>query len=110
MIRHCVFVKFRASVPAAEREAIYADLRALKGKVDGLLAASFGPNVSPEGLAQGFADGFVIDFRDAAARDAYLVHTDHQAAGARLVAALEGGTGGLIVFDIAVDGRASDQR
>ena len=103
MIRHCVFVKFKASVPATERSAIYADLAALKGKVDGLLAASFGPNVSPEGLGQGFADGFVIDFRDAAARDAYLVHPDHQAAGSRLVAALEGGVGGLIVFDIAVN-------
>jgi hypothetical protein len=103
MIRHCVFVKFKSSVPATERAAIYADLAALKAKVDGLLAASFGPNVSPEGLGQGFADGFVIDFRDAAARDAYLVHPDHQAAGSRLVAALEGGVGGLIVFDIAVN-------
>jgi hypothetical protein len=102
VIRHCVFVKFRPDVSAVDRESIYGDLRALKGKVDGLLAASFGPNVSPEGLAQGFADGFVIDFRDAAARDAYLVHPDHQTAGGRLVAALEGGTAGLVVFDIEV--------
>ena len=62
MIRHCVFVKFRADVTAAEREAIYDGLRALKGKIDGLSVADFGPNVSPEGLAQGFADGFIMDF------------------------------------------------
>jgi hypothetical protein len=103
MIRHCVLVRFKGSVSETERQAIYADLRALKGKVDGLLAASFGPNVSPEGLGQGYADGFVIDFRDAAARDAYLLHPDHQAAGARLVGALDEGIGGLIVFDIAVN-------
>jgi len=103
MIRHCVFVKFKGSVSAAEREAIYGELRALKPKIDGMLAASFGSNVSPEGLGQGFADGFVIDFRDAAARDAYLVDPDHQAAGTKLVSMLEDGTGGLVVFDIEVD-------
>ena len=102
MIRHCVFVKFRADVSAAARDAVYAELRALKGKVDGMLTASFGPNVSPEGLGQGFADGFVIDFRDAAARDAYLVHPDHKVAGGKLVALLEGGVAGLVVFDLAV--------
>ena len=102
MIRHCVFVNFKGSVTATEREAIYDSLRALRHKIDGLVADHYGPNVSPEGLAQGFADGFIMDFRDAAARDAYLVHPDHQAAGARLVAALEGGIGGLVVFDMEI--------
>lgn len=102
MIRHCVLVNFKGSVTAAEREAIYDELRALKPKVDGLIDGWFGHNASPEGLAQGFADGFIIDFRDAAARDAYLVHPDHQAAGAKLVAALEDGVGGLVVFDLVV--------
>ena len=102
MIRHCVFVKFRPDVSAAERESIYDDLRALKGKLDGLVADSYGANVSPEGLGKGFADGFTMDFRDAAARDAYLVHPDHQKAGARLVGALAGGVDGLIVFDLAI--------
>ena len=102
MIRHCVFVRFRQDVSTAERESIYDDLRALKPRLDGLLADSYGRNVSPEGLGKGFADGFTMDFRDAAARDAYLAHPDHQAAGARLVGALEGGTDGLIVFDLEV--------
>ena len=43
-----------------------------------------------------------MDFSDAAARDAYLIHPDHKAAGAKLVAALEGGRDGLMVFDIEV--------
>ena len=102
MIRHCVFVKFRADVPSAERQAIYADLGALRSELGGIEAMSFGPNVSPEGLHQGFRDGFTIDFADAAARDAYLVDAAHQAAGGRLVAALEGGGAGLLVFYLAV--------
>jgi hypothetical protein len=102
MIRHCVFVRFKPSVDAAERQAIFDQLAALQQVLDGFLGIAFGPNVSPEGLAQGFDHGFVIDFADAAARDAYLVHPDHKAAGSRLVAALQGGRDGLIVFDLEI--------
>ncbi|MGX9143554.1 Dabb family protein [Mesorhizobium sp. 128a] len=102
MIRHCVFVKFRGDVPAAERTAIHADLEALRSVVDGMGTVHFSANVSPEPFGRGFSHGFTIDFRDAAARDAYLVHEAHQRAGARLVAALEGGTDGLMVFDLEV--------
>lgn len=103
-IRHCVFVKFRADVPPAERAAIHADLEALRTVVDGMGRVEFSPNVSPEPFSRGFAHGFTIDFRDAAARDAYLVHEAHQRAGARLVAALEGGLDGLMVVDLEIGG------
>ncbi|WP_127752514.1 Dabb family protein [Devosia sp. 1566] len=104
MIRHCVFFRFRPEVPQDERDAIYAGLNALVGRLPGLLSAQFGPNASPEGLGQGFNDGFIIDFADAAARDHYLVDPDHAQAGARLVAALQGGRDGLIVFDLEMNG------
>ncbi|RWO45505.1 MAG: Dabb family protein [Mesorhizobium sp.] len=102
MIRHCVFVKFRNDVPTTERMAIHSDLEALRQVIDGMDAVKFSANVSPEPFARGFTHGFTIDFRDAAARDAYLVHEAHQRAGARLVAALEGGTDGLLVFDLEI--------
>lgn len=103
MIRHCVFVRFRPEVTLEERAAIYAGLESVREVVPGFVGMSYGPNVSPEGLHQGFTDGFTIDFADEAARDAYLVHPAHKAAGARLVAALEGGRdSGLIVFDLVV--------
>lgn len=102
MIRHCVWVKFRPGVGMEERASIYADLKALEGKIDGLERSTFGANVSPEGLGQGFADGFTMDFVDARARDAYLVHPDHQAAGGRLVAAAVDGLAGILVFDIEI--------
>ncbi|MDG4881803.1 Dabb family protein [Mesorhizobium sp. WSM4884] len=100
MIRHCVLVRFRDDVPAAERTAIHADLEALRSVIDGMGGVHFSANVSPEPFARGFTHGFTIDFRDAAARDAYLLHEAHQRAGARLVAALDGGIDGLLVFDL----------
>jgi hypothetical protein len=100
MIRHCVLVKFRPDVSDEERAVIYADLGALVGQIDGLLSAHFGANVSPEGLAQGYNDGFIMDLADEAARDRYLADPAHKAAGSRLVAALEGGVAGLLVFDL----------
>ncbi|TPI16959.1 Dabb family protein [Mesorhizobium sp. B4-1-3] len=102
MIRHCVFARFRGDVPETERAAIHADLEALRTVIDGMSQVHFGVNVSPEPFARGFTQGFTIDFRDAAARDAYLVHEAHQRAGARLVAALDGGTEGLMVIDLEV--------
>lgn len=102
MIRHCVFGKFRNDVGAGERAAIHADLEALRKVVDGMGEVEFSANVSPEPFARGFTHGFTIDFIDAGARDAYLVHEAHQRAGARLVAALEGGADGLMAFDLDI--------
>ncbi|RWA72950.1 Dabb family protein [Mesorhizobium sp.] len=104
MIRHCVFVRFRDDVSTSEHIVIHADLEGLRSLIDGMGKVCFSANVSPEPFARGFSHGFTIDFRDAAARDAYLVHEAHQRAGARLVAALEGGTDGLMVFDLEISG------
>lgn len=102
MIRHCVFVKFRADITSEERAEIYAGLNALVGQIEGLVSADFGPNISPEGQSKGFNDGFIMDLADDAARDRYLVEPAHKAAGAKLVAALEGGVAGLMVFDLKI--------
>ena len=101
MIRHCVFIRFRAEVPQSERDGIWSDIRALKAAVPGFLAVHVGANVSPEaGMDKGFSEGFVIDFDGPAARDVYLVHPDHEKAGRRIVAAAEGGVAGILVYDI----------
>lgn len=104
MIRHCVFIRFKTSIPQAERASILSDIAALQPLVPGYLAVNSGPNVSPEGLGRGYTDGFVIDFADAAARDAYLVHPAHEKAGGRIVAAAEGGIGGVLVYDFEMAG------
>ena len=102
MIRHTVFVKFPADARPEAIGAVFGALDDLKAVVPGMLRFAAGPNVSPEPLSRGFTHAFVADFADAAARDAYLVHPAHKAAGARLVEAAQGGRDGLVVIDIAI--------
>lgn len=99
MIRHCVFVRFKPTVSRMERDAIYADLSGLRTQLVGMGRFHAGANVNPEGLAKGFDEGFVIDFDDRAARDAYLELPDHKVIGSRIGAAAERGTDGIFVFD-----------
>jgi len=102
MIRHIVLVKFPADVRAEAIDALFRALDDLKAALPGMLSFKSGANVSPEGLARGFTHAFTVDFADVAARDAYLVHPAHQAAGARLVAAAQGGIDGLLVIDLDI--------
>ena len=102
MIRHIVLLRFRPEATATEKSSIYAELESLRELVPGFLGMSYGANTSPEGLHQGYTEGFTMDFADEASRDAYLEHPAHKAAGARMVAALRGERDGLIVFDMAV--------
>lgn len=101
-IRHVVLFKARADLPSGELEGVFAQLAALKAVIPGMLDCHASANVSPEGIGRGYTHGFTMDFADAAARDAYLPHPDHKAAGARLRAAAEGGREGLLVIDLEV--------
>ncbi len=50
-VRHCVFVKFRNDVPAAERDAIHADLEALRDGTRAAIAAGLGIAEAPARVA-----------------------------------------------------------
>lgn len=67
-----------------------------------MLSCHCGSNVSPEGLAKGFDDGFIIDFDSVESRDSYLVHPAHLAVGEELVSMLANGLDGIMVFDLTV--------
>jgi hypothetical protein len=102
MIRHLVALRFLPNTAPATKTAIYADLAALSQHIGGILDFQSSRNVSPEtAVVRGFDDAFWFDFRDAAARDAYLIDPAHQAIGARIVAAT-GGIDGVFVCDVAV--------
>ena len=102
MIRHVVLVRFREGVAPGEIAAIFDALADLRRHLPGMRDIRHGSNVSPEGLAHGHTHAFTVDFDDAAARDAYLALPEHEAAGARLVRAAEGGLAGLTVLDFAL--------
>lgn len=100
MILHCVFCNFRVDAPEADRDAVLVELRAFSLTLEGVSQFAHGPNRDFEKLSQDYDAGFVIHFRDAAALQAYAQHPTHQALGKRLVSLCEGGTAGLIVFDL----------
>ncbi|MCL7997252.1 Dabb family protein [Brucella sp. 21LCYQ03] len=99
MLRHIVLIRFRSDVDDAEIQGVLDGVTALRETIGGILSVSTGANVSPESLEKGFRHGFVIDFKDEAARDAYLPHPDHVIVGTKLVELAESGLEGILVFD-----------
>ena len=100
MIRHIVAVRFRAGVTQGEKDELMTDLRGLSEHIAGIQDFQVRRNVSPEDpVVRGFHDLFWFDFRDEQVRDVYLDDKAHQAIGARLVAAAEGGVDGIFVID-----------
>lgn len=103
MIKHLVLMRYKPEISEAEKQSFYQELEALKSRMPGLLAIRYHKNCSPEdGMDKGYQEGFQIDFVDATARDSYLADSDHQATGAKLVAASIGGIEGIFVFDYEV--------
>jgi hypothetical protein len=102
MIRHIVLVRFRAEVDEAHIAAIFADLQAIKALLPGVIAITSGRSESPEQIERGYMHGFVADFTDWAALEAYQNHPDHKRVGAALVAGAVGGIDGILVFDLPI--------
>jgi hypothetical protein len=93
-VQHMVMVKFKP-VGAGKVGPLFAALGQLSRTIPGILHFSGGPYASPEGLNQGFTHGFLFTFESAKARDAYLVHPDHQKVVAEFLPILEN----VLAFD-----------
>lgn len=78
-VRHLVLLRFQSTADEATRQRIVTDFAGLQTAIDGILAFECGINQSPENLHRGLDHIFLLTFRDAAARDAYLPHPAHQA-------------------------------
>ena len=88
-IRHVVHFKFKADADKALVAKVVTEFAALKGKISAVEALEYGTNVSPEKHDKGFTHCWIATFKNAADRDAYLVHPDHQAFVALLKPVLE---------------------
>ncbi len=99
MVHHLVLFRFRDDLPPEAIPAVFAELRALRERIPGITGFSGGVDASREGLTRGFSHGFHMTFVDAAARDAYLPHPDHQRVVEQLLSLLEGGLDGVLTFD-----------
>jgi hypothetical protein len=102
MIRHIVLIKFKPDVSDDLIGELFAELRQIRDQVGGILDITSGRSESPEKIERGYMHGFVVDFEDWDALDAYQTHPDHKALGARLVENAIGGIDGILVLDIPV--------
>jgi hypothetical protein len=99
MIYHLVLLKVRRDVPKKQVEQAFAAIGALRDVIPGITGYEWGPYSSPEGMNRGYTHGFCMTFRDAASRDAYLPHPEHEQVKAQVLAILDGGLAGVLAFD-----------
>jgi hypothetical protein len=79
---HMVSFKFKPEASAAQIKEVETAFAALQKQIPEIVSFEWGTNVSPEKLDKGFTHGFILTFKNAADRDAYLVHPDHKKFGA----------------------------
>jgi hypothetical protein len=95
MLKHIALVKFKAGTSDNKIEELFLEIQRLKDRIPGIVDFTWGKNNSPEGLDQGFTHGFVMTMKDAAARDAYLPHPEHERVKAIVLPFVES----VVVFD-----------
>jgi lysophospholipase L1-like esterase len=98
-VKHVVLFKYTQGTTPEKIKELRDAFAALPSKVPGVVGFECGVNSSPEGLSQGFDHAFILTFRDAAARDAYLPHPAHREFGKLL--------GGVLETPLVVDFAAS---
>jgi hypothetical protein len=94
-IKHIALLKFKSGTTDEQIEKVFADLMDLSETVPGIEDYVSGANNSPEGQNQGYTHGFVMTFENAAARDAYIPHPEHE----RFKAAAMPHIDSVVVFD-----------
>ncbi len=98
MVRHFGVFKFKPEVTEQDIEQCFLTMKAMVGRIDGLLDMEYGPYNGDEGLNEDFTHGFLMTFISEQARDAYLPHPVHEEVKAFVVPKLDK----VIVFDINV--------
>jgi hypothetical protein len=77
VLRHAVFFSFKEESSEADIKGVADAFAALPSKIDSISDFQWGTNNSPEGLDDGFTHCFLLTFKDAAGRDAYIPHPAH---------------------------------
>jgi hypothetical protein len=77
-VQHIALFGFKPGTSSEFIQRTVDELHRLARAIPGITGFTAGANNSPEGLADGLTHGFVMTFKDAAARDAYLSHPEHE--------------------------------
>ena len=97
-VKHIALIKFKEGTSDEQIESVFSQLLDLTEMVEGIEDYISGPNCSPEGLSLGTTHGFIMTFTDAAARDAYLVHQEHDRVKESVLPLVES----VVIFDFEV--------
>jgi len=77
-LRHIVLFKFKDGTSSEKIKEIETAYCAQQQKIPEIVDLEWGTDVSTENLSQGFTHCFIITFRNAADRTAYLRHPIHR--------------------------------
>jgi hypothetical protein len=77
-VKHIVLLKFKEGTTEEQIGKFFDDVLDLSETVPGIDDYVSGTNCSAEGRNQGLTHGFIMTFSDVAARDAYIVHPEHE--------------------------------
>jgi len=97
-VKHIALFKFKEGTAQEQIDQALEKILELSESIEGIEDYVCGINNSPEGLTQGFTHGFVMTFSDAAARDAYLAHADHERVKTEVLPSIES----IIIFDFEI--------
>lgn len=81
VLRHVVLFSYKPTTSEADKEQIAQAFAKLPSQIDEIIDFEWGSDVSVEGIARGYNHCFIVTFRDAVGRDAYLPHPAHKAFG-----------------------------
>ena len=97
-VKHVALFKFKEGTSQEQIDKVLEALMDLTESIPGIEDYVAGTNSSPESLNKGFTHGFVMTFTDAAARDAYLTHAEHERFKTEALPTIED----LVVFDFEI--------
>jgi hypothetical protein len=78
LLRHAVFFSFKEESTPEDIQGVATAFADLPNKIDTIVDFQWGPNNSPEGKDDGFTHCFVLSFKTAADRDAYIPDPAHK--------------------------------
>jgi hypothetical protein len=78
LLRHIVLFSYKDGTTASQKAELLRRFRELPARTGLIHQFEGGPNNSPEGLAHGFEEGFLVTFLSEADREAYLPHPAHK--------------------------------
>ncbi|HEY1172920.1 MAG TPA: Dabb family protein [Verrucomicrobiae bacterium] len=94
-VKHIALFKFKPEVTDDQITDIFDQVLNATEEIPGIEDYVSGPNNSPEGLNQGYTHGFVMTFVDAASRDGYLTHAEHE----KIKQLLQANVDSVLAFD-----------